>query len=70
MANIIDIEKFFNTYDFGKCNSIKLSEAEVIVDLQKFVKTNIHLLKSNKGNKTYIPYWNRLFKAYTILKNK
>lgn len=49
--------------------SIRLDQATNIIDVKKFVESHVNTLKGNKGNKRYMPYFNRLKKVYEILKN-
>ena len=67
MANINIIETFFDDYKFDE-NVLKLNQYETITNLEEFVKTNITLLRANKGKIIYKPYYDRLLKVYQKLK--
>jgi hypothetical protein len=57
--------KFFETITLPK--EIKLTEHETITDCQKFVNGHIEYLKAKSGNKTFLPYFERILKLYEIL---
>ena len=61
-----ELEAFFNSIDLPD-EPIKLNEAETITDCKKFVKSHLECLKGQKGNKVYLPYYNRLIQLYKIL---
>lgn len=46
-----------------------LNEYTYIPDLQKCIKSHIMYLKSNKGNKGYMPYYERLMEIYKKYEN-
>jgi hypothetical protein len=56
---ISELENFFSgkRYNYSR---IKLTECEVITDTQKFVNSHLPIVRANNGNKTYLPYLNRL----------
>lgn len=63
-----ELESFFdNYYERNKAEEINLSGCEVIVDPIKFYKTHINYLRNNKGNKMFLPYYERLEKLKAIL---
>ena len=62
-----ELEAFFDSVDLPD-EPIKLNEAETIIDCKKFVKSHLEYLKGQKGNKVYLPYYNRLIQLYKILK--
>jgi hypothetical protein len=67
MATLIEIEKYFETYNFiGE--DIQLDQCSKITDLKTFVKSHISILKKNSGNKLYMPYYDRLKKIYLLTK--
>ena len=63
-----DLETFFNSIEMPT-EQIKLNKAETIIDCKKFVDSHLKILKGQKGNKVYLPYYDRLLKLYKILKN-
>jgi len=62
-----ELESFFDSVDLPT-EPINLNEAETITDCKKFVKSHLEYLKGQKGNKAYLPYYNRLIQLYKILK--
>jgi hypothetical protein len=48
---------------------VQLTGAEKIVDVRKFVDNHIAILRANSGNKTYLPYYNRLLALTKILQH-
>ena len=62
-----ELEAFFDSIDLPD-DLIKLNQAETIIDCKKFVKSHLECLKGQKGNKAYLPYYNRLIQLYKILK--
>ena len=67
MASLNEIEKYFETYNFiGK--DVRINECTTVTDLKKFVQSHIRILRNNKGNKLYMPYYDRLYKVYLISK--
>jgi len=69
MVNIKTIEAFFVDYKFTK-DALILSKHEKILDVKKYVETNIKILKSNSGKSVYSPYFYRLERVYKKIKNK
>jgi len=67
MTPLSKIEEFFNNYNFND-QEIQLSTCEKILNLEKFIKSHIKFLKSNKGKKLFMPYYIRLEKTYLKLK--
>lgn len=65
--SVKELEDFFNKYQFQDVE-IKLGEHETIADTEKFVMSHLQAIKSNSGNRTFLPYYNRLVKLYKILK--
>jgi hypothetical protein len=62
-----EIEAFFNSIELPT-EPINLNVTETIIDCKKFVKSHLEYLKGQKGNKVYLPYYNRLIQLYKILK--
>jgi hypothetical protein len=60
-----DIEQFFNSVSLPK--EVKLSKFETIIDVKKFVRSHLEVLKSNSGNVAYMPFYERLLKLKEIL---
>ena len=55
---ILELEDFFNDREIPK--SMKLNDCEFATDLPKLISSNISYLKSNPGNKGYMPYYRQL----------
>lgn len=47
-----------------KPDNLKLSEGETVLNFEKFIETHLYILKSNAGNKRFMPYYQRLLIAY------
>ena len=62
---LTDLEAYFSTAELPQ--SLQLTPQEHITDLRKCVDGHISMLKCRSGNKTFLPYYNRLVKIYTIL---
>jgi hypothetical protein len=70
----LQFTNFSQTYDWDKVineaeamslnNNIiaplKLNDCSLIIDVPKFINSHLEVIKSNKNNKTFIPYLNRL----------
>jgi hypothetical protein len=61
------LKAFFESQDQNLCFS--LTPIEKVLNLGYFWNTHYKFLKANTGNKTYLPYWNRLIKAKELLIN-
>jgi len=48
---------------------IQLSNAERVTDVRKFVNSHIGTLRANSGNRTFLPYYNRLLALVKILQH-
>jgi hypothetical protein len=62
------LEKFFKETELPK--QVGLNYCTVITDTEKFIESSFATLKSNSGNKTFMPYYERLVKLKEILSNK
>lgn len=67
MVLLKDIEDFFKDYIF-KEQELRLSKAENIFALEKFIKSHTEILKGKTRNSVYKPYYERLLKVYLKLK--
>ena len=50
-------------------DTIYLEEGTTLINQDKFVKSHISALKANSGNRTFLPFYDRLIKFYKIIKN-
>jgi hypothetical protein len=67
MATLIEIEKYFETYNFiGE--DVRIDKCTNVTNLKRFVQSHISILKKNSGNKLYLPYYYRLKKVYLLTK--
>jgi hypothetical protein len=67
MSKVDDFQVFFDSLpELPK--DFKLSECEVIVDVELFVETHISFLRANAGNRLFLPYYLRLDKLYKLIK--
>jgi hypothetical protein len=55
---IEDIKEIIHAYQWP--SSIKLREGGTIINLSKFIESHMEIVKTNNGNKAYLPYMNRL----------
>lgn len=63
---ILDLEDFFENCDN---QVVKVDKCTIIEDFDAFWRTHIQYLKRNKGNKLFLPYYDRLLTVYKILNN-
>ena len=63
--DIKDLETFFNSCELPE--QVVLDQCTTLIDPKLFVQTHLKALKSNPGNKTYLPYYDRLVKLYNKL---
>ena len=47
--------------------SIQLDKCTFINDVEKFIDSHVSILEYNKGNKTFVEYYNRLLKLNELL---
>ena len=65
-GRIMKIETFFNSIDLP-ADEIRLSQCEVITDVQKFINSHLEYVERYNGNMTFEPYLLRLEKLKNIL---
>lgn len=65
--NINQLEEYFNSIDLDAFNGIKI-ENYIIDNVQKMVSAHIQYLRSNKGNKAFQPYYERLVTLYNKIR--
>lgn len=63
---ILKLETFFNSVELPS-DEIRLSQCEVISDVQKFISSHLGYAKRYNGNMTFEPYLTRLEKLKNIL---
>ncbi len=63
---ILKLKAFFNSIDLPT-GEIRLSQCEVITDVQKFITSHLKYLEQYNGNMTFEPYLLRLEKLRNIL---
>ena len=61
------IEDYLNSVTLPEYITIK--QGEKIVDVKGFVDSHISALKANSGNRTFLPYYNRLLALVKILEH-
>ena len=66
--NIEELKEKLTEIDLSNFNNMKLSNHETILNANEFVDTHISFLERNKGNKTFIGYYNRLVLFYKLIK--
>jgi len=62
-----DLEDFFKDKDFGS-EEFQLDQCTLIQNQNQFVESHLRVLRANTGNKTAMPYYNRLVKFYKMKK--
>ncbi len=50
-------------------SAIQLDTATQIVDVQKYIASNLHMVQANNGNPAFKPYLDRLYKLKSIIHN-
>lgn len=65
-GRILKLEAFFNSIDLPT-DEIRLSQCEVITDVQKFITSHLEYVERYNGNMTFEPYLLRLEKLRNIL---
>ena len=63
--NINEIKTYLSE---NEINIDKLDACTEIKDIKEFIDTHISFLDFNKGNKTFIGYYNRLVLFYKLIK--
>ena len=63
---IAELEQFYANTSFPT-EPIKLNECSTILDISKFIQSNVLMVKANNGNRTFLPYLNRLQQLKQIL---
>lgn len=65
--NLLELEEFFHdrelpeTLDFGQHGKV--------LNVRKFIDSHIATLKNYSGNKRFMQFYNRILKAYELIKN-
>ena len=64
-----ELETFFDNYFKEKSHiaPIRLNDESLITNPVKFYKAHLAFLKCHRGNKLYLPYYERLFKVFNLL---
>lgn len=65
-GRIMKLKAFFNSIDLPT-EEIRLSQCEIITDVQKFIDTHLIRVERYNGNMTFEPYLLRLEKLRNIL---
>ena len=64
MAMTIDtVAEFWAGFDFDKAEPITLENCQKVICLRTFVNAHISFLQRNKGNRAYLPYYERLYRV-------
>jgi len=63
------LEKFFEETELSD-EPIRFDQCSVITDQKKFVDSHLSILRANSGNKSAMPYYDRLLKYYYLIKNQ
>lgn len=62
------LENFFNKVELPP--EVWLSESEHITDVKKMIDSHLKILKANSGNRSYLPYFDRLVRLRAKLEAK
>ncbi len=65
-SDVAEIEQFFSNITFPK-EPMKLNDCSTILDVSKFIQSNLNVIKANNGNRTFLPYLERLRQLKNIL---
>lgn len=68
VQDISELEHFFTIVKLP-APLVKLNQVETIIDVSKFIKSHLAIVKANNGKRIYLPYLNRLqeLKKYIII---
>ena len=55
--------KRFSNYE----NPIQLNQETTVTNVSKMIETHVSMLEANSGNRTFMPYYDRLVVLLTIL---
>lgn len=70
MQSLDEIEAHFQAHGYPS-EPVQLDKATRIVNPEKFVKLSLSYLRGHgAGNRTYLPYYERLIKFYEIINQK
>ena len=61
-----ELERFFEPY-MNSSMVIKLNQCSTILNLGNFLKSHFEVLRNNKGNRLFMPYYERLQQVKLIL---
>jgi len=67
--DIEGLEKYFSEIELPE-TPIKISNHEMITDVNKFIDSHLSICKANRGKKYFAPYFHRLTRLHKILKSK
>lgn len=65
--NIVELKERLLQIDLYEFDNFKLDNATTIVNAKRFVDSHIIILEANRGNRTFVPYYNRLLKFYILI---
>lgn len=57
--------KRFSNYE----NPIQLNQETTVTNVSKMIETHVSMLEANSGNRTFMPYYDRLVVLLTILES-
>lgn len=61
-----ELEKYFSEANLPE-EPIQLDKHTKITNVRKFVDSHLEVLRGNSGNKTFMPYYNRLMKLKNFI---
>jgi len=66
MKKLDELERHFKNSDIPK-NQIRIDKCTVVLKPQQFIEAHIATLRGKSGNKTFMPYYERLVKFKNII---
>ena len=64
-----ELEAYFNSIELPS-TPVKLTQAETITDVKKFVQSHLSMIKANKNNHNFKAFEDRLYLLKEILSSK
>ncbi len=66
--NVEELESFFREAKLPD-GTIKLSKSVMIINTKRFLESHIATVKRHNGNKTFLPYYERLVRFKKLIEN-
>jgi hypothetical protein len=69
MSKLNELEDFFKNAEMPE-TPIQLDKCTRVLDAKNFIESHFIVLKAHSGNRTFLPYYNRLIKLKEIIENE